>query len=410
MSYKQEKIIVIVSEFINDKREYYPITDVPVEKVRFFYKDNDGLFKIMSSSDYAVRTETNETRLYITNENIKNESSKFQMGYEINFTASEYETSLPVLSVLVEMYNTLVEDSRTIFNYVKKQCFISDDKTTSLILPTLPAYTVWCMGESGEMFALPVSELYYKFDKMVETLYTEIKTLLIEDYDKFTSDMATEINRLKKELEDLKTSLANALEKLTEDSKSEITTHAGKEKETLKKELDTYVNQDKKDELNAFTKEKKDDLDVYIATNRDKLKGEKGDTGSRGEPGPVGPKGDSIKGDSIVGPTGKTGASVKSFVFNKKVNEGYEYDVNLDNGETAGKIIAPKGEKGEQGIEGKQGEKGNPGVVVETKGHYVFTVNNDGHLILNYHDSDTPPDFHIDDKGHLILTIKEEAK
>lgn len=181
MSYKQEKIIVIVSEFVNDKREYYPITDIPIEKVRFFYKNDDGLFKAMSSSDYAVRTETNEMRLYITNEKIKNESLKFQVGYEINFSASEYETSLPVLSVLVEMYNTLIEDSRTIFNYVKKQCFISDDKTTSLILPNLPSYTVWCMGENGEMFALPVNELYSKFGEMLNKLksiladYTESK-------------------------------------------------------------------------------------------------------------------------------------------------------------------------------------------------------------------------------------------
>ena len=181
MSFKQEKVIVIISEFVNDKREFYPITNVPVEKARFFYKDDDGLFKVMASSDYAVRTELNETRLYITNVEIKEKSTKFQVGYEINFTSSEYETSLPVLSVLVEMYNTLIEDSRTIFNYVKKQCFISDDKTTSLILPNLPSYTVWCMGENGEMFALPVNELYSKFGEMLNKLksiladYTESK-------------------------------------------------------------------------------------------------------------------------------------------------------------------------------------------------------------------------------------------
>ena len=181
MSFKQEKVIVIISEFVNDKREFYPITNVPVEKARFFYKDDDGLFKVMASSDYAVRTELNETRLYITNVEIKEKSTKFQVGYEINFTSSEYETSLPVLSVLVEMYNNLIEDSRTIFNYVKKQCFISDDKTTSLVLPNLPSYCVWCMGENGEMFALPVNELYSKFEEMLNKLksiladYTESK-------------------------------------------------------------------------------------------------------------------------------------------------------------------------------------------------------------------------------------------
>ena len=193
MSFKQEKVIVIISEFVNDKREFYPITNVPVEKARFFYKDDDGLFKVMASSDYAVRTELNETRLYITNVEIKEKSTKFQVGYEINFTSSEYETSLPVLSVLVEMYNNLIEDSRTIFNYVKKQCFISDDKTTSLVLPNLPSYTVWCMGENGEMFALPVSELYSKFQKLVDTLYKEIKKLLDVDYANLSDNLKKEL-------------------------------------------------------------------------------------------------------------------------------------------------------------------------------------------------------------------------
>ena len=80
------------------------------------------------------------------------------------------------------MYNTLVEDSKTIFNYVKKQCFISDDKTTGLILPNLPPYTVWCMGENNEMFSLPVSDLYEKFDQLVQSLYKKVLELLKKDY------------------------------------------------------------------------------------------------------------------------------------------------------------------------------------------------------------------------------------
>lgn len=257
MSYKQEKIIVIVSEFINDKREYYPITDVPVEKARFFYKDNDGLFKIMSSSDYAVRTETNETRLYITNENIKNESSKFQMGYEINFTASEYETSLPVLSVLVEMYNTLVEDSRTIFNYVKKQCFISDDKTTGLILPNLPAYTVWCMGENNEMFALPVSELYNKFEQLVQSLYEKILELLNEDYKTMLKGLENKTVELKKSLQ----SFADELEK---DKKILLDKYV---EDISKKTIDDYIEKTTKPSIDIYVeKTTKPNIDKYVET------------------------------------------------------------------------------------------------------------------------------------------------
>lgn len=233
MSYKQERVIVIVSEFVNDKREYYPITDVPVEKARFFYKDDDGLFKVMSSSDYAVRTETNETRLYITSEKIKSESSKFQMGYEINFSASEYETSLPVLSVLVEMYNTLVEDSKTIFNYVKKQCFISDDKTTGLILPNLPPYTVWCMGENNEMFALPVSDLYEKFDQMINNLHSEIKKLLLVDKGDMSAELRNETTKLLEELNKLKVTLSTNITDLSNEEQEKIVAEGKKQTELV---------------------------------------------------------------------------------------------------------------------------------------------------------------------------------
>ena len=257
MSYKQERVIVIVSEFVNDKREYYPITDVPVEKARFFYKDNDGLFKIMPSSAYAVRTETNETRLYITNEKIKTESLKFQMGYEINFSASEYETSLPVLSVLVEMYNTLVEDSRTIFNYVKKQCFISDDKTTGLILPNLPPYTVWCMGENNEMFSLPVSDLYERFDQLVQSLYKKALELLNIDYKRMSQELESKTVELKKSLQ----TFADQLEK---DKKVLLDNYV---EQTSKKTIDNHVETVSKPEIDNYVETTtKPSIDNYVKT------------------------------------------------------------------------------------------------------------------------------------------------
>lgn len=210
-SYKQEKIIVIMYEYINDKREFFPVSNIPLEKAKFFYKNDEGLFKLMAVSDYVVRTELNEVRLYVTNEDIKENSKKFQIGYEINFKALEYESPLPVLSILVEMYNQLVEDSKTLFNYVKKQCFISDDKSTSLILPSLPNACVWCMGEDGNIFALPVSELYENFDKMVDKVYEDVKKLLLTDLrentDLLLDELKTLKNKLTEELEEYKDSL-----------------------------------------------------------------------------------------------------------------------------------------------------------------------------------------------------------
>lgn len=175
-SYKQEKIIIIMYEYLNDKREFYPISNVPLDKAKFFYKDDDGLFKLMAVSDYTVKTELNENRLYIVNAAIKDNSEKFQIGYEINFKAAEYESPLPVLSVLTKMYNQLIEDTRMLHSYIRKQCFVADGKEQALVLPGLPAHTVWCMGENGKMFALPVSELYEKFGNLIK----EMKKILDE--------------------------------------------------------------------------------------------------------------------------------------------------------------------------------------------------------------------------------------
>lgn len=211
-SYKQEKIIIIMYEYLNDKREFYPISNVPLDKAKFFYKDDDGLFKLMAVSDYTVKTELNENRLYIVNAAIKDNSEKFQIGYEINFKAAEYESPLPVLSVLTKMYNQLIEDTRILHSYIRKQCFVADGKEQALVLPGLPAHTVWCMGENGKMFALPVSELYGKFQGMINTLHEAIKKLLAIDYVKLSNDLRKELDKhiatleleLKKQLEILK--------------------------------------------------------------------------------------------------------------------------------------------------------------------------------------------------------------
>lgn len=370
-SYKQEKIIVIMYEYINDKREFFPVSNIPLEKAKFFYKNDEGLFKLMAVSDYVVRTELNEVRLYVTNEDIKENSKKFQIGYEINFKALEYESPLPVLSILVEMYNQLVEDSKTLFNYVKKQCFISDDKSTSLILPSLPNACVWCMGEDGNIFALPVSELYENFDKMVDKVYEDVKKLLL-------TDLRENTDLLLDELKTLKNKLTEELENLTETKKNEITNHAEKKEndisvltENKKKEIKDYVDLTSKPDIDKYTGDKKTEINLYIEDNRKRLKGDKGDKGEQGIQGVQGP----------LGPTGMPG------------------------------IQGIQGEQGKQGIQGVQGIKGDKGdkgdtgsngVMVETKGMYGFQVR-DGHLYLSYTGEETP-NFKVKD-GHLILVL-----
>lgn len=79
----------------------------------------------------------------------------------------------------------------------------------------------------------------------------------------------------------------------------------------------------------------------------------------------------------------------------------------------------PTGATGSQGIQGPagpqgvQGPKGDTGtaVGVATSGLYYFAVDNNsesetfGHLFLTY-TGDDPPDFSIDENGHLIWTVE----
>ncbi len=362
-SYKQEKIIVIMYEYINDKREFFPVSNIPLEKAKFFYKDDEGLFKLMAVSDYVVKTELNEVRLYITNENIKENSKKFQIGYEINFKALEYESPLPVLSILVEMYNQLVEDSKTLFNYVKKQCFISDDKSTSLILPSLPNACVWCMGEDGNIFALPVSELYENFNKMVDKVYEDVKKLLL-------TDLRENTDLLLDELKTLKNKLAEELEEYKDNLKKEINIHTNDKKI----EINDYVTLISKPDINEFVDDEKVNFTRFVEEHKESLRGEKGDTGERGEIGPIGPIGAS----GIQGTQGERG------------EQGVQG------------IQGIQGVQGPVGPKGDKGDTGSNAVMVETKGMYGFQVR-EGHLFLLTTGEETP-NLQLRN-GHLILVL-----
>lgn len=69
-----------------------------------------------------------------------------------------------------------------------------------------------------------------------------------------------------------------------------------------------------------------------------------------------------------------------------------------------------QGPRGPQGVQGPKGDTGTA-VAVETAGMYYFNVDNDsesetfGHLFLTY-TGDNPPDFEINENGHLIWTVE----
>lgn len=59
-----------------------------------------------------------------------------------------------------------------------------------------------------------------------------------------------------------------------------------------------------------------------------------------------------------------------------------------------------------KGAKGDKGDRGASGVQVAAKGHYTFYVNNSGHLICRYHNTDAPPNFVVRADGHLIYRME----
>lgn len=128
------------------------------------------------------------------------------------------------------------------------------------------------------------------------------------------------------------------------------------------------------------------------------VKGEKGDTGPAGPQGVQGIQG--IQGER--GPQGEQG------------NTGAQGEQGVQGIQGPAGPQGPQGDigpQGPQGIQGPKGDKGDPGeqgpsgVQVSASGFYVFSINEEGHLICQYNDSDTPPDVSINEEGHLILNI-----
>lgn len=110
-----------------------------------------------------------------------------------------------------------------------------------------------------------------------------------------------------------------------------------------------------------------------------------GGGGVQGPQGPQGPKGD--KGDK--GDPGEDGATFTPSV-SADGTLSWTNDKGLEN-------PAPVSIKGPKGDPGSGGTSGGGGL-------YAFAINESGNLILTY-SGDTPPDFSVDDSGHLIANF-----
>lgn len=296
-------------------------------------------------------------------------------------------------------------------------------------LPKLPIGCTWYCNQDRHITAIPISDLYEKFQQMIDHLYNLIKDRLDKDYDAFMANFLKEVEKIKEQIK-------VEVEKY---GKDKIDTHV----ETVSKpEIDKYVDE----KLNELHGEKGDKGDrgasiasikfKELAPNRSNVytvftddgvavgdftanigpHGDTGPQGIQGIQGIPGAKGD--KGD--VGPQGvkgDTGATGSQGVQGEQGNQGIQ-GIPGPQG-----IQGPKGEQGEQGVQGEvgpqgaqgvqgvkgdkgdKGEPGNPGVVIEATGLYAFQVRGDN-LYLIYQDEEKIPNFRIDESGNLIYSTE----
>lgn len=101
-------------------------------------------------------------------------------------------------------------------------------------IPYLPNDCVWFKnGATGNIEALPIGELYDRFQNMINTLYKEIKDLLLVDKENMSQELRNETDELLEELNSLDTTIRNEIEKLGNKKIDEIIAEGKKQLELV---------------------------------------------------------------------------------------------------------------------------------------------------------------------------------
>ena len=266
--YKNGKLAEIVREF-NHKQgtTKYEINGITQSIAVPFWREEEGKFKVIPKGSYKFINESGNNYLEITDETILQQVSQFQIVYIYSQISSKYVEDFPELSVLTTKYNELVEDTTKLFNYLKSTGMIADTLQMTKVLSQLEPLTTWYMDEQGEIRTLPISDLYVKFQQMIDTLYKEIKALLMIDYNDMSNKLSQQTTASLKQLADKTIELKNDLQAfadgLEREKKALIDDYVEK---TSKKTIDTYVENTTKPNIDNYVETiNKPEIDKYIA-------------------------------------------------------------------------------------------------------------------------------------------------
>lgn len=395
--YKSDKVVEIIREFENTGN-MYEVNGIDTSKATIFWRRENEKFQIVPSGSYTY--DSGNTYLVIQDEEILQNASEFQIVYIYEQSSSSYDEDFPQLEILVNKYNQVINDLKDIYKFLGNTGIKADTLKMTKVLPELEDQCVWWLN-NGEIASLPISEMYKKFDKMVNQVYEDVKKLLLTDLD----------NRIKELITQLEKNLKQIIDEYTQNTAfTKIDEHAEEKIVEVKEKIDEYIDENLpalRGERGysiasvSFDKELEEGNTYNIYREDGEIIGNllarRGPQGKQGNDGPEGKQG--IKGDR--------GHSISSIGFSKTVEEGNEYIVSLESGEQVGVFIAPKGPQGPEGKQGEKGEQGNTGITVPLPtGQFAMGIE-DGKLYVYYNEGETPPTFSIED-GKLYMTVGEE--
>lgn len=265
--YKNGKLVEIVREFNHIKgTTRYEINGITQSIAVPFWREEEGKFKVVPKGSYKFINEAGNNYLEITDESILQQATQFQIVYVYSQISSKYIEDFPELSVLTTKYNELVDDATKLFSYLKSVGMIADTLQMTKVLSQLEPLTTWYMDENGEIKTLPISELYNKFQQMIDTLYKEIKALLMVDYEdmsnKLSQQTTTSLKQLSDKTVELKKDLQTFADKLEKDKKVLIDDYVEK---TSKTTINNHVETVSKPEINKYVENTtKPSIDNYV--------------------------------------------------------------------------------------------------------------------------------------------------
>lgn len=112
--------------------------------------------------------------------------------------------------------------------------FIDSGSAGQNNIPYLPNDCVWFRnGATGNIETLPIGELYDRFQNMIDSLYKEIKDLLLVDKENMSQELRNETDELLRELNNLDTTIRSEIEKLGNKKIDEIIAEGKKQLELV---------------------------------------------------------------------------------------------------------------------------------------------------------------------------------